>query len=470
MPRAKRARCNPGTMRAPTDTTSPMPPVMSPLPDLSRARRIFRLGLPIMGGMSTYTLLELLDLLFIGYLGTVALAAVGISVFLTFSFLALFGGVSIAVQATTSRLVGEGIVDDLGRFLRTALLLIIAAVPIGSALLVWLAPHLLAAMSNDAAVISTGAPYLRWSLAAGVFFAISNAYMGFWNATDRPTLYFRVVVLQALVKVPLNYVLMFGIAPWPGLGVEGAGICTFVTAALGAGYHAVLAGRHAPGYHTGAIRAHMAIVFRLLVPAGLQQFLENLALTLMFRIVAMIGTVAVAGYSVLVNLVGAVGLPAWGLGMAGATLVGQAMGARDPVAAHGWAWDVVKVGTLAMVVLGIPFWAAPEWILGIFIREPDALAVAVWPCRILGLMIGVNGLGYMFGSLLNGAGDVKRVLYVNLATQYLVLLPGAYFVGVYWGYGLLGVWLVHQFAFRALNSAILTALWQQKLWANVRLW
>jgi hypothetical protein len=76
-------------------------------PDVERARRIFRLGVPIMGGMSTYTILELLDLLFIGYLGIAALVAVGISVFITFSYLALFGGVSIAVQATTSRLVGE---------------------------------------------------------------------------------------------------------------------------------------------------------------------------------------------------------------------------------------------------------------------------------------------------------------------------------------------------------------------------
>jgi putative MATE family efflux protein len=420
--------------------------------------------------MSAYTILELVDLLFIGHLGTVALAAVGISVFITFSYLALFGGVSIAVQATTSRLVGESTTDDLGRFLRTALAVVLAVAPIGSAVLVWFAPSLLAAMSDDPAVVATGTPYLRWSLAAGVMFAINNAFMGFWNATDRPQLFFRVVLLQAAVKIPLNYVLIFGAGPVPAMGVEGAGICMAAAALLGALFHVVLGAYHAPGYYRGGVGAHAAIVIRLLIPAGAQQFLENFALTLMFRIVAIIGTVEVAGYNVLVNLVGAVGLPAWGMGMAGATLVGQALGAKDPVAAHQWAWDVVKVGTLAMVVLGTPFWIAPELILGIFIHDPAALTEAVWPCRILGLMIGVNGLGYMFGSLLNGAGDVRRVLYVNLATQYLVLLPGAYVVGVRLEYGLLGVWLVHQLAFRALNSAILMALWQQRKWAQVRLW
>jgi MATE family multidrug resistance protein len=440
------------------------------LPDLARARRIFRLALPIMGGMSAYTLLELVDLLFIGYLGTVALAAVGISVFITFSYLALFGGVPIAVQAATSRLIGERVADDLGRYLRTTLLVLCAVAPLGSALLVYLAPTLLGAMSNDPAVVASGTPYLRWSLAAAMFLAANNAFMGYWNATDRPSLFFRVVILQAAAKLPLNYLLIFGVGPVPGLDVAGAGICTLIAAAIGTAYHIVLAARYTPGCFRGDVHRHAGVVIRLLLPAGLQQFLENFALTLMFRIVALIGTVEVAAYNVLVNLVGAVGLPAWGMGMAGATLVGQALGARDAAAAHAWAWDVVRVGGVAMVMLGIPFWLAPQIILGVFIHDTAALAVATWPCRVLGLMIGINGLGYMFASLLNGAGDVRRVLYVNLTTQYLVLLPGAYLVGVHWQHGLLGVWLVHQFAFRALNSAILTTLWQQRRWATIRLW
>ncbi|HEY5645902.1 MAG TPA: MATE family efflux transporter [Pseudomonadales bacterium] len=443
---------------------------MSFLPEAERSRRILRLGLPIMGGMSTYTLLELVDIVFVGYLGTVALAAVGISVFLTFAYLALFGGVSIAVQATTSRLVGEGATTDLARFLRSTLLIIAVVTPLGAALFGWQAERLLTLMSEDPAIWESGGPYLRWSFAAGVFLTVNNAFMGFWNATDRPNLYLRVVLLQAAVKLPLNYALMFGWGAVPAFGVEGAGMSTCVAAIVGSLYHAASALRHAKGFFKGPVRMHLPIVVRLLVPTGTQQFLENLALTLMFRIVALIGTVEVAGYTVLVNLVGAVGLPAWGLGMAGATLVGQAMGASDPAAADRWAWDVVKVGTLAMVVLGIPFWAAPEVILGLFIHDQSAVEIAVWPCRVLGLMIGINGIGYLFASLLYGAGDVARVMYVNLATQYLVLLPGAWLVGVQLGYGLLGIWLVHQLAFRALNAAILTALWRQRRWATIRLW
>lgn len=439
-------------------------------PSWARIRRIFALGLPIMAGMSTYVFLELVDLLFVGRFGSTALASVGVSVFLVFLFLAIFGGVSIAVQATTSRLVGEGQREDLGRYLRTTLVIASLLVPPISVVLVWLSADILSLMTDDPAVVDVGGAYLGWMLASSFFFVINSAFMGYWNAVERPNLYLRVVLVEALVNVPLNYVFMFGLDPVPAFGVTGAGIGTFIAALVGAIYHLLLGFKHASGFQRGPIRAHLGVVVRLMVPAGVQQFMDSLALTLMFRIVAMVGTVEVAAYSVLVNMVSAAGMPAWGLGLAGATLVGQAMGSKAMEEANRWAWDVVKIGTLAMALLGVPFWLFPELILGLFIKEADALAAAILPCRVLGVMIAINGLGYLFASLLNGAGDVKRVMYVNLATQYLVLLPGAYFFGIYAGFGLLGIWLTHQIGFRGLNSVVLTTLWQQKRWQKVELW
>jgi putative MATE family efflux protein len=307
-------------------------------------------------------------------------------------------------------------------------------------------------------------------LGSSVFFAVNSAFMGYWNATERANLYLRVVIIKAVVNVPLNYVFMFGLDPVPAYGVTGAGIGTFLASLVGAICHIYMGLKYAPGFHRGVIGEHFRVVIRLMVPVGMQQFMDALALTLMFRIVAFVGTVEVAAYSVLVNMISAVGMPAWGLGLAGATLVGQSMGAKQMDEANRWAWDVIKIGGGAMMLLGVPFWLVPELILGVFIHEPEALAAAIVPCRVLGVMIGINGIGYLFASMLNGAGDVKRVMYVNLATQYLVLLPGAYVFGIYFGFGLMGIWLTHQIGFRALNSVILTTLWRQKRWQKVELW
>jgi Na+-driven multidrug efflux pump len=199
----------------------------------------------------------------------------------------------------------------------------------------------------------------------------------------------------------------------------------------------------------------------------MQQVLEMFALTLMYRIVGTIGTLELASYTVLVNLIGAVGLPAWGLGTAGATLVGQALGKRDKDDAARWAWDVIKVGCATIAVLGAPLWIAPELVLSAFIHDAETIEMARLPCRILGLMIIINAVGYMLASMLNGAGDVKRVMYVNLAMQYFVLLPGAYLLGPMLGYGLLGIWLVHQLGYRAGQSAIFALMWRRGRWSRI---
>ncbi len=421
-------------------------------------------------GMSIYVILEIVDMLFVGFLGTTALASVGISIFLAFLVMALFGGVSIAVQATTARLVGEGETQDLGRFLRTALLLIGVMVPFVTGVLMLLAPTLLDLMTEDAEVAETGRFYLVWLLGASTMFTINSAFMGYWNAVERTTIYMKVVVLTAIVNIPANYVFMFGFGPVPAYGVTGAGIGTCLASIVGAVFHIAVGYRKIDGLFTLRSSGNLPVLVRLMIPAGLQQFTEALALTLMFRIVAFVGTVEVAVYSVLVNLVSAVGLPAWGLGLAGATLVGQALGAKDPDDAHRWAWDVVKLGVVLMMLMGTPLWLFPEFILSFFIREPETLEVAILPAQILGLMIGINGMGYLFANMLNGAGDVKRVMYVNLATQYFVLLPGAWFLGIEVGFGLIGIWLAHQVGFRALNSVILARLWQQRKWAKIQLW
>lgn len=132
-----------------------------------------------------------------------------------------------------------------------------------------------------------------------------------------------------------------------------------------------------------------------------------------------------------------------------------------------WAWDVIKLGVLAMACLGVPFWAFPDAILGIWIHDPLTLDVARLPTRILGIMITVNGIGYMLAMMLNGAGDVKKVTWINLITQWLLLVPGAWFFGPYLGLGLMGIWCMHQFGYRALQSLIFSWFWRRGDWSKI---
>ena len=437
-----------------------------------RAGRILAIGIPILGGMGSSALLSLVDAAMVGWLGSAELAAVGLGSFASWIYLGFFQGLTIAVQALVSRRVGQGRIGEAGASLNAALLLLVAVAPASAAIL-WVAtPSLFALLNDDPAVLAAGVPYLRWVIAQSLFMGAIHAFNGFWNGIGRSRMYIAPLVVMHVTNAALAYVLIFGHLGLPAMGTEGAGLATSLASVVGCALYLVLAHRHARSL--GFMRARptrdeFGAVVRLAVPGGLQQLFDTLALTLMYRIVGSIGTVELAAYAVLINLVGLVGLPAFALGSAGAALVGQALGRGNIDDAARWAWDVMRVGAMGLALIGVPFWLAPDLLLSIWLHEESAVDVARTPMRILGAMIVFNGVGYMLAAMLNGAGDVRRVTWVNLITQWLWLLPGAWLLGPVLGGGLLGVWCMHQFGFRALQSLIYVLIWRTRRWAHVQL-
>ncbi|HTK99625.1 MAG TPA: MATE family efflux transporter [Pseudomonadales bacterium] len=437
-----------------------------------RAGRILAIGIPILGGMGSSALLSLVDTAMVGWLGSAELAGVGLGSFASWIYLGFFQGLTIAVQALVSRRVGQGRIGEAGASLNAALLLLVAVAPASAAIL-WVAtPSLFALLNDDPAVLAAGVPYLRWVIAQSLFMGAIYAFNGFWNGIGRSRMYIAPLVVMHVTNAALAYVLIFGHLGLPAMGTEGAGLATTLASVVGCALYLVLAHRHARSL--GFMRARptrdeFGAVLRLAVPGGLQQLFDTLALTLMYRIVGSIGTVELAAYAVLINLVGLVGLPAFALGSAGAALVGQALGRGNIDDAARWAWDVMRVGAMGLALIGVPFWLAPDLLLSIWLHEESAVDVARTPMRILGAMIVFNGVGYMLAAMLNGAGDVRRVTWVNLITQWLWLLPGAWLLGPVLGGGLLGVWCMHQFGFRALQSLIYVLIWRTRRWAHVQL-
>jgi len=440
--------------------------------DRARVRRIFAIGLPILGGMGSSALLSLVDTAMVGWLGNAELAAVGLGSFASWIYLGSFQGLTIAVQALVSRRVGQERSGEAGASLNAALVVLVCVAPTSAAVLWGATPTLFEWLNDDPHVLAAGIPYLRWVIAQSLFSGAIYSFNGFWNGVGRSRVYIVPLVAMHASNAVLAYALIFGHFGLPALGTEGAGLATALASVIGCAWYLVIAYRHARPFgflRTRPTREDMTAVLRLAIPGGLQQLFDTLALTLMYRIVGSIGTIELAAYAVLINLVGLVGLPAFALGSAGAALVGQALGREDVDDAARWAWEVLRVGAIAMALLGVPFWLVPDALLSIWLHEPTALDAARTPMRILGSMIVVNGAGYMLAAMLNGAGDVRRVTWVNLLTQWCWLLPGAWLFGPVLGGGLLGVWCMHQFGFRALQSLVYVRIWRRRRWAHVRL-
>ncbi len=437
--------------------------------ETARRRRITGLALPIIGGMVSQNVLNLVDTAMVGSLGDAALAGVGLGSFVNFMATAFITGMAAGVQAMAARRVGQGRESESAVPLNGGLLLAAALAIPSSVVLVLLAPTIFPLLEDDPAVVADGTIYLQMRLIAMLAVGMNFAFRGYWNAVDRSRLYLRTLLVMHVTNIALNYVLIFGKLGLPELGVMGAGIGTAASTFVGTVYYFALGRRHArdAGFLSGLPdRATLAQMLRLSVPAGLQQFFFAAGMTVFFILVGMVGTQELAAANVLVNLMLVALLPGLGFGIAAASLVGQALGRGDHADARQWGWDVVKMAALTMGVLALPALVVPDLLLAPFIHNADTLALAEGPLRLVAATLAVEAVGMVLLNALLGAGDSRIVMVVSIGIQWFVQLPLVWFVGPWLGGGLVAIFAVYVGA-RAGLAGVFATVWARGAWGRI---
>jgi multidrug resistance protein, MATE family len=442
-----------------------------------RSRQVLAIALPIIGGMVSQNVLNLVDTAMVGGLGDAALAAVGTGSFANFLAMAFITGLSAGVQTIASRRMGEGRESETGEALNGALLVaVLFGLPLSVGL--WfVVPHVFPVLNSDPAVIAAGVPYLQARLLGMVAVGMNFSFRGYWSAVSLSRLYLRTLLVMHGTNITLNWVLIYGNLGAPALGAEGAGIATTIAVYVGTGFYFVLAMRHAGA--GGFLRkwpnaAILRSIARLSLPNGLQQLFFALGFNVLFWIIAhgtmadqALATAEVAAANVVLNVTLVAVLPGMGLGIAAATLVGQALGRGDPADAKLWGWDVVKITVGVMAVLGLPMLLFPDIILGVFLHEPVTLDLARGPLRLIGATIGIDAVGMVLMNALIGAGASRASMVVSISTQWLIFLPVAYVLGPVLGLGLMAIWIA-QVSYRGLNALIFAHLWRRGSWATIK--
>lgn len=437
----------------------------------ARRRRILTLALPIIGGMVSQNVLNLVDAYMVGHLGDVALAAVGSGGFLNFVTSAFILGVSAGVQAMAARRVGEGRSHETAVPLNGGLILALGLALPWSLFLYSQAELLYAVVTEDPAVVAEGVPYLRWRLLAMVPLAMNFAFRGFWNATDRSMYYMGTLVVMHVSNIVLNAVFIFGLLGSPAMGAAGAGLASAISTFLGLLTYVALALRHArpEGFlHGLPSRETLVTMVRVSVPAGLQQFFFAAGMTAFVAIVGRIGTREQAATHILIQLLLVGVLPGLGFGLAAASLVGQALGRRDPEDARRWGWEVTRLAMGAVLVVSLPAVIWPTGVAGAFLHEPATLALASAPLRLIASTLFMDTVGSVLMNSLVGAGDTRRVMVVSIGLQWGLFLPAAYVIGPVLGHGLFAVFAA-QVLYRLLQSAAFSWQWRRGAWQHIKL-
>jgi putative MATE family efflux protein len=435
-----------------------------------RRNRILGLAMPIIGGMASQNVMNLVDTAMVGLLGSSALAAVGMGSFANFMASAFITGLSAGVQAMAARRLGEGRDRETAVPLNGGLLLAILLALPWSLLLISQARHLFPILVEDPEVVALGTPYFQARLASMVALGMNFSFRGYWNGVNLSKVYMRTLIVMHASNIFLNWVLIFGKFGIPALGCTGAGIGSAIATYLGTLMYiaqALLLARGSGFLRGLPDRSTMVTMLRLSVPAGIQHFFFASGMTVFFWIIGRVGTVELAASNVLVHLLLVAILPGLGFGMASASLVGQALGRGDSKDAHAWAWDVAKiamtlVGTMALVGLFVP-----SLMLSVFLHEPETLRLAKLPLQIVAASMAWDTLGMVMQNSLLGAGDTRRVMLVTVSLQWGLFLPAAYLVGPVLGFGMTGVWMA-QVGYRALQTAGLVVMWQRRKWAEIK--
>ncbi len=218
-----------------------MTDVAQPQLSASRYKTIWVLALPIMGGMVSQNILNLVDTAMVGRVGPSALAAVGIASFTNFMAIAIVLGFGTGVQAIASRRLGEGRENETAIPLNGGLFLaLVMGLPL-TVLLYFAAPYGFPLLVDDPLVVEDGVPYLQARILGTVAISMNYAFRGFWNGISMSMVYMRTLVIMHAINIFLNWVLIFGNLGAPALGAEGAGIATTISIYIGAPLYATQA-------------------------------------------------------------------------------------------------------------------------------------------------------------------------------------------------------------------------------------
>lgn len=442
-----------------------------------RARQILAIALPIIGGMTSQNILNLVDTAMVGSLGDEALAAVGTGSFANFLAMAFITGLSAGVQTIASRRLGEGRESETAVALNGALLIALLFGLPASLLLHWVVPYVFPVLNPDPAVVEQGVPYLQARILAMVAVGMNFSFRGYWNGVNLSRLYLRTLLVMHAANISLNWVLIFGNLGAPAMGAAGAGVASAIATYVGTAYYVILGLRHA---RRGGFLQRlpdgdgMRTIGRLALPNAFQQLFFALGFNVLFWIIAHSevadqahATAEVAAANVVINVTLVAVLPGLGLGLAAASLVGQALGRGDPPDAKAWGWDVVRIAGAVMTVLGLPMLVFPDLILGVFLHEAQTLELARGPLRLVGATIGIDAVGMVLMNALIGAGASRASMVVSIATQWLLFLPVAYLLGPVLGLGLMAIWIA-QVSYRGLTAVIFAQLWAKGRWASIK--
>jgi len=433
-------------------------------------RSILLLAIPMVLEMVLESLFAVVDVFWVSRLGADAIATVGLTESVLTLVFAVGMGLGMSTTAMVARRIGEKDKDGAAVSAVQAVFLgLIVSFALGLPFFIF-APRLLALMGASPTIIASGANYTRIALGGSGVVLMLFLNNAIFRGTGDAAIAMRLLWVSNILNLVLDPCLIFGLGPFPKLGVTGAALATFTGRGIGVLYqfYRLSKGTERLQILSRHLRLQSTVLWRLIRVSlsGILQFLIGQASWIgLVRIVSLFGASALAGYTISIRIVIFAILPSWGLSNAAATLVGQNLGAGHPDRARS---AVLRTGLWNMIFLGsvgIVFIVFAPWIIGLFTSDPEVFVVAVNCLRIFSC----GNIAFAYGMVLlqafNGAGDTVTPTYVNLFGFWILEIPLAWWLAMHTRMHVNGVFISVVVA-QSVLVLVSLALFLQGKWAK----
>lgn len=411
-------------------------------------RAIFLLAVPMILELIMESLFAIVDIYFVGKLGSWAVETVGLTETYLFLLYSIGMGVAYAVTAIVARRVGEGNKQDAGLVAVQAVVLgVLISIPFAIAG-IFFAKDLLLLMGGKGEAVEKGYKFTQWMLGGNVVIMLLFIINAIFRGAGDAAIAMRVLWIANAINIFLDYVLINGVGPFPALGIEGAGIAT--TTGRGIGVLIQLWVLFKAGKHIRVAYSQLKINMKVLgniVKTSLggvgQMIVAMTSWIFIMRILADVGTEAVAGATIALRIMMLTMMPAWGLSNAAATLVGQNLGAGHPERAESSVYKIGFYNMYFMIGVSVLYFFGNEWLVSIFSDDPGVIKVGSTWLRILSYSYFVYGWWMVSVQAFNGSGDTKTPTWINVIFFWLIQIPLAYILAIHFKGNYTGVfWAV----------------------------
>ena len=425
--------------------------------DTTLGRRILALAWPVVLAMISQTAINQVDHILIGRLpsneSVPAHSALELALILLWAVGGSLSAISVGTQTLTARRYGEGDSARAGQVLTNSLVVSVLTSIVASAVGWFAAPWIFRKFNTNPDVVRLGVPYLQWRL-LGVFSMVTTISLKSWfDGLGKTRVHMYAAITMNVINLLLNIALIFGKWGFPAWGVTGSAIASMISSYLGLAL--MIAWSFLPEYtrkfanyklSNMSFRQQWDLI-KLSVPSGIATLFVMSGFGLFSKIVSILdaahperGPIYGAATNNIIIILMLFFTACIAYGSATATLVSQSMARKEYDLAERYAWEAVKIGVYITIVIGGVIVIAPDLVLRVYSKDAEVIAVARPLLRIAGALLPFVLASLVLTQALFGAGNTRFVMFVEFGLHFFCLVPLAYFGGIYFGWGVLGVW------------------------------